>query len=346
MPDLPADLPTNWTQGQIISPNGTEVGLTEQHGYNYLMEQVNAAQTAINAAQGAIDSINQALESVAQESTLQGVATDVEEISGLIGTTTDTGGSTTAGSVMGKLNQLVGSAGLSGFQEFDTPGAFSFTVPAGVTLISITACGGGGGGCASSNIACGCGGGGGAAVLGMKRTVTPGQVISGTVGAGGQGSDGRSNAANGGDTVITGVITLAGGEGASYERKPGRAGGYGGGMGGTVGYVFVDRNSESRTFIPPSAGEPGILGLGGSPGNMGAVDENQNYYAAGGGGGSLGCGGRGDFNQEDQTSPLRNGEKGGGGGGGYRATTSSSARVKAGKGGDGYVKFSWGVCMD
>lgn len=107
MPDLPADLPTNWTQGQIISPNGTEVGLSEQHGYNYLMEQVNAAQTAINTAQGAIDSINQALESVAQESTLQGVATDVEEISGLIGTTTDTGGSTTAGSVMGKLNGVM-----------------------------------------------------------------------------------------------------------------------------------------------------------------------------------------------------------------------------------------------
>lgn len=29
MPKLPADLPENWTQGQTISPNGTEVGLTE-----------------------------------------------------------------------------------------------------------------------------------------------------------------------------------------------------------------------------------------------------------------------------------------------------------------------------
>lgn len=45
---LPADLPTNWTSGQIVSPNGTEVGLTQQHGYNYLGQQVNAAQTAIN----------------------------------------------------------------------------------------------------------------------------------------------------------------------------------------------------------------------------------------------------------------------------------------------------------
>lgn len=43
---LPQDLPTNWTYGQIIGPNGTDVGLTQQHGYNYLMGQVNAAQQA------------------------------------------------------------------------------------------------------------------------------------------------------------------------------------------------------------------------------------------------------------------------------------------------------------
>lgn len=43
---LPADLPTNWTQYQVVSPNGTEAGLDEQHGYNYLMTQVNNAQSA------------------------------------------------------------------------------------------------------------------------------------------------------------------------------------------------------------------------------------------------------------------------------------------------------------
>lgn len=48
MANLPADLPENWTQGQIVSPNGTEVGLTEQHGYNYLMKQVNDTQEAVN----------------------------------------------------------------------------------------------------------------------------------------------------------------------------------------------------------------------------------------------------------------------------------------------------------
>lgn len=43
---LPADLPENWTDSQYVSPGGTEVGLTAQHGYNYLNRQVNAVQKA------------------------------------------------------------------------------------------------------------------------------------------------------------------------------------------------------------------------------------------------------------------------------------------------------------
>lgn len=46
---LPADLPENWTSGQIIAPTGAEAGLDEQHGYNYLMRQVNNAQKAATA---------------------------------------------------------------------------------------------------------------------------------------------------------------------------------------------------------------------------------------------------------------------------------------------------------
>ena len=46
---LPADLPENWTSGQIIAPTGAEAGLDEQHGYNYLMRQVNNAQKALKA---------------------------------------------------------------------------------------------------------------------------------------------------------------------------------------------------------------------------------------------------------------------------------------------------------
>lgn len=44
--NLPADLPEDWVENQIVAPEGQSVGLDQQHGYNYLMEQVNAAQTA------------------------------------------------------------------------------------------------------------------------------------------------------------------------------------------------------------------------------------------------------------------------------------------------------------
>lgn len=82
MANLPADLPEDWTQGQYISPNGTEVGLSEKHGYNYLMQQVNAAQTAINNITAEISG---ALEGVAQETTSQSILTDTQEIISTLG---------------------------------------------------------------------------------------------------------------------------------------------------------------------------------------------------------------------------------------------------------------------
>lgn len=45
---LPADLPTNWVRGQTIAPAGSDVGLAQQYGYNYLMAAVNAAQSGVN----------------------------------------------------------------------------------------------------------------------------------------------------------------------------------------------------------------------------------------------------------------------------------------------------------
>ena len=56
---LPADLPENWTSGQIVAPTGAEAGLDEQHGYNYLMRQVNNAQRAAKALnEGKADSVD------------------------------------------------------------------------------------------------------------------------------------------------------------------------------------------------------------------------------------------------------------------------------------------------
>lgn len=52
---LPHDLPENWNDNQYVSPGGTEAGLTEKHGYNYLMKQVNNAQKAINEMDTSVD---------------------------------------------------------------------------------------------------------------------------------------------------------------------------------------------------------------------------------------------------------------------------------------------------
>lgn len=52
---LPADLPTTWVVNDIISPDGTSAGLSEKHGYNYLMTQVNNAQKAAKQLGEAFD---------------------------------------------------------------------------------------------------------------------------------------------------------------------------------------------------------------------------------------------------------------------------------------------------
>ena len=98
MANLPADLPTNWTQGQIISPNGTEVGLTEQYGYNYLNEQVNNTQTEVNSLSTAQTSTQQQVNTLnTQVGNIQGqVTTQGQDITALQGTTTSQGQSITS----------------------------------------------------------------------------------------------------------------------------------------------------------------------------------------------------------------------------------------------------------
>ena len=53
-----ADLPVNWTTSQIVSPSGTDVGLTAKHGYNYLMQKLNEALTDIGTINDAFTSIS------------------------------------------------------------------------------------------------------------------------------------------------------------------------------------------------------------------------------------------------------------------------------------------------
>lgn len=58
---LPADLPEDWELEQIVSPTGTDVGLSEQHGYNYQSKQINDAQRAINDINNAFANVQEDL---------------------------------------------------------------------------------------------------------------------------------------------------------------------------------------------------------------------------------------------------------------------------------------------
>lgn len=81
---LPADLPEDWQDSLIVAPEGADVGLTEQHGYNYLMQQVNDAQRAVNqlgsdkqdkltGTQGQIVGFDESGKAVAQDAPASGV---------------------------------------------------------------------------------------------------------------------------------------------------------------------------------------------------------------------------------------------------------------------------------
>lgn len=54
---LTQSLPTNWTSGQIVAPNGSDVGYEEKYGYNYLMQTVNAIIQAVNSINNAFDGL-------------------------------------------------------------------------------------------------------------------------------------------------------------------------------------------------------------------------------------------------------------------------------------------------
>lgn len=234
------------------------------------------------------------------------------------------------------LDVLIKNAVVGGIEEYISFGSYTFTVPAGVTKIKVTACGAGAGGCGgyyySSKYSAhgGNGGGGGAAAI-KRFDVIPGDKISITVGKGGTGADGGKGPTTqypqptkGGNTIIGNLMTLAGGNAPVHTGSTlgtvGTAGGTGGGDGGTP---------WGSVEIPATAGKNGLVGKGGT------TDAPTAQSAGGGGGGSLGNGGNAVYNSDGG-----NGTRGGGGAGG---SGNSSKQTKGGNGGDGYVKIEWGA---
>ena len=149
-----------------------------------------------------------------------------------------------------------------------TPGAWTFTVPAGVTLVDVPGIrGGGGGGAGSTTAQAGGGGGGGGKCAIWGLTVAPGDTLSGTIGAAGAaGTSGADDATAGGDTTFlhNGVLVATGygGGRGGWSLTPG--GGTGGvAVGGTSNWSGSDGGDGStNASLWGGNGAPGEDGQG------------------------------------------------------------------------------------
>ncbi len=206
-----------------------------------------------------------------------------------------------------------------------TSGTGTWTVPAGVTsiLVLLVGGGGGGGGGGTSNTNFTGGGGGGGTLLtpaGFQHlSVTPGQEIAYSIGAGGAGGAAASVGGDGGTTTF-GALSAAGGMGGNK----------------VVGDIL---------FGAGGLGPSGVIGS--DPGTGGSVMQLQfstlspygfqAYRTHGGKGG--GAGGRGgDYrNYAPYTATSGNYGGGGGGGGAVGAAGEATTASPGAPGGDGLI---------
>lgn len=158
------------------------------------------------------------------------------------------------------------------------PSSGSWTCPAGITKVLITACGGGGGGGGgfigpSNNYYGGGGGGGAQAVLSSPLTVVPGTTYTITVGAAGTGGAFNASGTSGGATSFDSLLTLSGGGGGQVGylgSAAAGAGGTAGGAGGVAGMTGGLDNSLDLIFgggclLGPGFGQlSGMFGGGGT----------------------------------------------------------------------------------
>ena len=227
-------------------------------------------------------------------------------------------------------------------------GTYSWTVPEGVSKVSVIAVGGGGGGAVGPGAnATGGGGGGGALAYTYNIPVTPGEVYTITAGAAGPGATGTfpswDGTAGGDSSFRLGLTELvkAGGGGRGLQSSSGAVGGAGGqvlagtggagGTGGTGGSFFGGGGGGAGGYSGPGGngwtvrattrGSPGQGGGGAggkwegrafsdNGGGVGLYGEGQSGYAPG----TSGSGGSNQFFGGGGAGFSNFGTSGGGGG--------------------------------
>lgn len=149
---LPADLPVNWQQNQIVSPNGTEAGLTQQHGYNYLNGAVNQAQSGVNTLQTSVTQINQEVSNATQEIiTIKQDIVDIDQDLGKVAPEIKTYNilltagnwainSTSEAALTGMYLQQITAATFTANQRVDIslPPSTMSSIPAGITTANVS----------------------------------------------------------------------------------------------------------------------------------------------------------------------------------------------------------------
>ena len=207
-----------------------------------------------------------------------------------------------------------------------TAGTGTWTIPNGITSVSIVVVGGGGGGGGDG----GSGGGGGELRTNTSQSVTAGSTATISIGSGGNGgswSDGTgTNGKNGTATTITGVITYTangGSGGGGWTSSTGGAGGTGGTGGsgtnggtggGGPGNCVVDSRYTQRIV-----GDL-YFGANGSNGPSTSVISSATNYGGGGGGGL----GADTNNLGDASRGSAGGTGGGGRGSNYKLAVGDS----------------------
>ena len=175
--------------------------------------------------------------------------------------------------VIGTVNSVLSTLiQAHGTQTFTSNG--TFTVPAGVTKILVTAFGAGGGGSGSG------GGGGGERIIKKAYSVTPGTAISIKIGVGG------TDAVAGGSTVIGSLVTVAGGI-SGKDTAPST-------YKGTVGGHGNENGQDNFMAYGGKSGSGDRSGGGGGAGyDNGGPGASRGDYARKGGDGGIGAGGGG-----------------------------------------------------
>ena len=184
--------------------------------------------------------------------------------------------------VLANLTPAGGAGGFVSVQYFTTPGAFTWTRPAGIKKIYVYCIGGGGGAQSGTGLA---GGGGGSCAIKMIDVTSTASIAGVVAATAGPDTSGAQS---------TFGSMIAGGGGVSSNPGGYPQGGPGGtATGGDLNIPGARANATQGSLVGSQGGDPPFFGRGGYAGGYATVGGNGIYGGGGGGPGYSGGPGTG-----------------------------------------------------